>query len=150
MKRDNCSPLSVQHGSVLIEAMVAILLFSIGVLAIAGLQASMLQNTSDSKLRSEASYLAQQMIGQMWADPVATALGAFNGPHAIPDLPNGILSVTAPANLNVGVAVPNRFVITVGWTGPGEAALIAADPNNGPCFLTVDVAHCFTTNATIP
>jgi type IV pilus assembly protein PilV len=140
----------MQHGSVLIEAMVAILLFSIGVLAIAGLQASMVQNTSDSKLRSEASYLAQQMIGQMWADPVATGLGAFNGPHPIPDLPEGILSVTAPADLNVGVAVPNRFVITVGWTGPGEAALIPANPTSGPCFLTVNVAHCFTTNATIP
>jgi type IV pilus assembly protein PilV len=150
MRRNSCSPLSAQHGSVLIEAMVAILLFSVGVLAVAGLQTTMLQNTSVSRSRSEASYIAQKTIGRMWADPAATTAGGFNGSNAIPDLPNGVLSVTAPANLNVGMVVPNRFVVTVGWTEPGEAATIAADPLNGPCFLTVDVAHCFTMNATIP
>jgi type IV pilus assembly protein PilV len=111
----------------------------------------MVQNTSDARFRSEASYLAQQMIGQMWANPTATAAAGFNNPAIpVPELPNGVMSVTAPANLNVGVPIPNRFVITVGWTPPGEAATIPADPLNGPCFLTVDVAHCFTTNATIP
>ena len=49
--------------------MIAILIFSVGVLAIVGLQATMIKNTADSKYRAEASYIAQQRIGLMWADP---------------------------------------------------------------------------------
>ena len=49
--------------------MIAILIFSMGVLAIVGLQAAMIKNTADSKYRAEASYIAQKRIGQMWADP---------------------------------------------------------------------------------
>src|SRR5665647_338907 len=57
-----------QQGVVLLEALVAILIFSMGVLALVGLQAAMVKNTSDSKYRSEASFIAQQRIGMMWAD----------------------------------------------------------------------------------
>ena len=51
-----------QQGVVLIEAMIAILLFSLGVLAIVGLQAAMIKNVDDSKYRTEASYIAQKRI----------------------------------------------------------------------------------------
>jgi type IV pilus assembly protein PilV len=52
----------------LIEGLIAILIFSIGVLAIVRLQAAAINNTQDAKLRTDASYVAGQVISQMWAD----------------------------------------------------------------------------------
>ncbi len=68
---------SGQQGVILIEVMIAILIFSIGVLALVGLQATMIKNTAEAKYRSEASYIAQSRIGQIWADTslAATVLG---------------------------------------------------------------------------
>ena len=60
---------SAQQGVVLVEAMIAILIFSMGVLAVVGLQAAMIKNTADSKYRADAGYIAQQRIGLMWSDP---------------------------------------------------------------------------------
>ena len=57
-----------QRGSVLLEALFAFLLFSVGVLALVGLQAASVKNSADAKYRSDASYLANQIIAQMWVD----------------------------------------------------------------------------------
>ncbi|MFZ5512003.1 MAG: type IV pilus modification PilV family protein [Pseudomonadota bacterium] len=57
-----------QAGAVLLEALVAILVFSFGVLAIVGLQASSIKSSSDAKYRADAAFLANQILGMMWAD----------------------------------------------------------------------------------
>ena len=64
-------------GIMLLEALIAILIFSIGILGIIGLQASAVQQSTDAKNRAEAAYLADQLMGQMWAsDRVAGTLKA--------------------------------------------------------------------------
>ena len=55
-------------GAALIEALVSLLVFSFGVLGLLGLQAVSIKNSSDAKYRSDASYLANQIISQMWVD----------------------------------------------------------------------------------
>ncbi len=57
-----------QEGVALLEAMVAIFIFSIGILAVIGMQASSIRNSSEAKHRAQASFLANQLIGQIWAD----------------------------------------------------------------------------------
>ena len=57
---------SLQAGSMLLEAFIAILIFSMGILAIVGMQASAIKSSTDAKYRSEASLLANQLVGQMW------------------------------------------------------------------------------------
>ncbi len=52
----------------LIEALVAVLIFAFGVLGIVGLQAAMTKAQTQSKSRADASLLAQQVIGSMWTD----------------------------------------------------------------------------------
>ena len=59
---------SGQRGVVLIEVMVAILVFSVGVLAIVGLQATMIKSTADAKYRADATYIAQSRIGHLVPD----------------------------------------------------------------------------------
>lgn len=114
---------STQQGAILVEAMIAILIFSMGVLAIVGLQAAMISNTADSKYRADASYIAQQRIGQIWADPDNRAAYPGTTTDISSLLPNGSLTITQPAT--------DQFMVTVTWQKLGEAQ------------------HNFTTTATI-
>lgn len=61
-------PKRLQAGSTLLEALVAILLFSMGIIALMGLQAVSIKNSIDAKYRADASYFANQIIAQMWVD----------------------------------------------------------------------------------
>ena len=69
-----------QAGSMLLEAFIAILIFSMGILAIVGMQASAIKSSADAGYRSEASLLANELIGTMWVsdrttpDPTRPAL----------------------------------------------------------------------------
>lgn len=128
---------STQSGVVLLEALIAILLFSMGVLAIVGLQASMVKNVADSKYRAEAGYIAQQRIGMMWADPDNVDSYLETNTDISTLLPGGLRTVSQP--------VSGRFNVVVGWTAPGE--IPAEDDLSPPCYMRV--AHCFTTTASI-
>src|SRR5258708_35382578 len=57
-----------QEGVMLIEALIAILIFSIGILAVVGMQATAIKNVTESKSRSEAAFLAEELMAQMWID----------------------------------------------------------------------------------
>lgn len=57
-----------QKGFALLEALVAILVFSLGILGTLGLQVSMNNEQTSAKLRSDASFLASGLIGSMWLD----------------------------------------------------------------------------------
>ena len=57
-----------EEGVMLIEALIAILIFSIGILAVVGMQATAIKNVTESKSRSEAAFLAEELMAQMWMD----------------------------------------------------------------------------------
>jgi type IV pilus assembly protein PilV len=105
---------SSQKGMVLLEALIAILIFSMGILAIAGLQAAMVKNTSDARYRSDAAFIAQQRLGVMWADPdnLATYVEADTDISTL--LPDGKRTVTLPA-------VGGEVSVVVTWQVPGQA-----------------------------
>ena len=109
-KHTQIAPPALQNGVVLLESLIAILIFSFGILGIVGLQAAMIKNTSDSKYRIEAGFITQQTIGTLWADP--TNLASYAGTKDISSLlPNGTRSIQIPA---VG-----QVIITVSWQQPG-------------------------------
>lgn len=62
-----------QHGAVLLEALVAILVFSLGILGFIGLQAVAIQQSGDALYRAEAAQLVDQLMGEMWAGNRAVA-----------------------------------------------------------------------------
>lgn len=124
-----------QQGAVLLEVLISVLILSLGVLALVGLQATMVKNTTVTKMRADASYIAQQQIGLLWANP-ANAGSAVGANTAVSELPGGLMTITQPTT--------GQFVIRVGWTAPGETALAAT---SSPCAMVV--AHCFTTTATV-
>jgi type IV pilus assembly protein PilV len=61
-----------QRGAFLLESLIGILIFSLGVLGIVGLQAQAIRFTNDAEYRAEAVYLANSLISQMWADDRTT------------------------------------------------------------------------------
>jgi type IV pilus assembly protein PilV len=127
-----------QRGVMLIEALIAILIFSIGILGIVGLQASAVQQSTDAKNRAEAAYLADQLMGQMWSGnrTVGNLQAQFNscGPACV-GWYNWFLTVkgTLPGvddgDMKPTVTVSDTGVVTmtIRWRAPSETA--SADPH---------------------
>ena len=127
-----------QTGSMLLEGLISILLFSIGILAIVSLQAASIKMVGDAKYRSDASLLADQLIGQMWAsDRTTTTLqGNFSSTPAGTLYTNWVNSVNAALPGVSGVAANQPTVvfttnaltaspssiatITIYWNSPNE------------------------------
>ena len=112
----NCSrPTSkLQQGVVLLEAMIALLIFSMGVLAIAGLQGVMLKNTSDTKYRSDASYIAQKRLASLWVSPPTANVNEV-------DLTTGDAALLPGGKISTSYRTADGITtIIVKWTLPGE------------------------------
>lgn len=103
-----------QQGVVLLESLIAILIFSMGILAVVGLQAAMIKNTSDAKYRADAAFIAQQRLGVMWADPNNLANYVEADTDISNLLPSGTRTVTLPA-------VGGEVRVVVKWQPPGQA-----------------------------
>jgi type IV pilus assembly protein PilV len=65
------------RGVLLLEGLVAILIFSFAVLALVGLQARLKTAQSEAKYRADASYLANELLGVMWGD--LSKRSSYNG-----------------------------------------------------------------------
>ena len=107
-------PERLQEGVVLIEVLIAILIFSMGVLAIVGLQATMIKSTADAKYRADASYIAQARIGEMWTNPANVVSYVESNTDISTLLPSGRRTVT---QVSAG-----QFQVTVTWQQPGETS----------------------------
>lgn len=109
-----------QSGVMLIEALIAILIFSIGVLGIIGLQGSAVKASTDAKYRSEAALLANELIGRMWASDrtqatLQAAYSSANGAAYQQWAWIGSVAATPGTALNAAQG-------TVLWTLPGASA----------------------------
>jgi type IV pilus assembly protein PilV len=59
---------SKQEGVMLLEALIGILIFSLGVLALVAMQAVSTSSVSNARYRTEAAFLANDIIGAAWVD----------------------------------------------------------------------------------
>jgi len=124
-------PASQQKGIMLLEALVGILIFSIGILAMLGMQAIGIRNTIDSKYRSEAAYLANEIVGQMWVDRTNIASyddsGAGNARRTAWDTRVASLLPQDPADPTVTaplITIAGRqATVIVRWKRPGESTV---------------------------
>ncbi len=122
---------SRQQGLSLLEALLGILLFSVGILAVVGIQAMAVRNVAESNYRMEASFLANQLIGEMWANRINLASYNFTSGSPPSTLTtwvgrvNGTLPGTTanPPTVNVN---GTTVIITIFWQAPEEAKLSPA------------------------
>jgi type IV pilus assembly protein PilV len=117
-----------QAGVMLIEALIGILIFSIGILALIGMQATAIKNTTDARYRSEAAYLASQVIGRMWVDRTNLALYGAAGYAPRDAWVNTVASTLPGIDVPNNVLVPtivigggNQVTVTIQWQQPGES-----------------------------
>lgn len=125
---------SRQGGLILLEALVGILIFSIGILAMLGMQTIGMRNTVEAKYRSEASYLANQIVGTMWVDRANLAsysdgVGNANRTSWVTQV-QATLPQAATYQPSI-VVTGNQVTVTVRWLRPGE------DPGAAPTFPNV-------------
>jgi type IV pilus assembly protein PilV len=66
------------RGFTLLEVMIALVIFSIGLLGLAGLQARGLQSNSTAQNRTTAMILAYDMANRLRANPAGVAAGDYN------------------------------------------------------------------------
>jgi type IV pilus assembly protein PilV len=126
-------PLRVpQSGSALLEALIAILVFSFGVLGLIGILAASVRATNDARYRAEAANLANALIGDMWATAANQLDPQFGtgGPKLVAWQNYVATQLPAAAGANVplvdlaqpGLSAQSRsVVVTVFWQRPGEA-----------------------------
>ena len=124
----------VQCGAFLLEALVALLIFSLGVMAMAGLQGRAARHFNDAQFRADAAELAQATIASMRASDPATLATRFDPTAKTPEwsallgqakrLP-GVSDVQNVPTLQVidGPTTTSRQVLlSVFWQTPGDPA----------------------------
>jgi type IV pilus assembly protein PilV len=73
---------SAQGGVMLLEALIGLLIFSLGILALVAMQAVSISNVSNARYRVEAAFQAEEIMNYMWvSDPNPTTMNlAFSYP----------------------------------------------------------------------
>ncbi len=123
-----------QKGVTLLESLLGILLFSVGILAVVGMQTMAVRNVAESKYRMDASFLANQIIGEMWVNRTSLASYAYAGGGTPPAV--AATWVTRVGNTLPGTAANqptidvsgNTVTVTVYWQHPEEAKLSPPPP----------------------
>jgi type IV pilus assembly protein PilV len=116
----NCT----QRGSVMLEALISILIFAFGVLALFGMQSVALKNMSQSNYRATAVYMASQLIGSAQGDINHLADYQYTAGTANTKVDPWLAEVTAAlpsASAVVAVSsVSSTISVTVSWQAPGD------------------------------
>lgn len=161
-ERNNSNFLRHDHGFTLIEVLVAVLVLSIGLLGLAGLQASGLRNNYDAYLQTQATNLANDFADRIRANRSAAALATYAAETATAnaacftatgcaptamaaadrDVWNSSLTGRLPAGQgSVGALGGGLFSITVRWdegrTGVTGTACNPNDPTDLRCLTII-------------
>lgn len=72
-----------QRGVSLIEVLVAVLIFSIGLIGVAGLLVMATRSNHAAYLRTQVTFLAGNMADRMRANPVGVWKGSYNGAYPV-------------------------------------------------------------------
>jgi type IV pilus assembly protein PilV len=139
----------------LMEVLIALLIFALGVLGLVGLQANAIKQSSQAKYRADATLLANELTGQMWVSDRSTAaltanFGSAGGgaaytawktrvaatlPGVEANPPVVTIAAVPPLNAIVagasaaatGLTASNRVSISLRWKLPSES--VSAPPN---------------------
>ncbi|MCJ8499305.1 type IV pilus modification protein PilV [Desulfatitalea alkaliphila] len=102
-----------ETGFTLIEAMIAILVFTIGILATISMQITSIQGNALARNNTEAAAIAANLAEELRSFPYSDA-SLQQGNHALPDVGNYSVSYTVQDDAILADTKSVR--ITVGWT----------------------------------
>jgi type IV pilus assembly protein PilV len=102
---------AAHRGYVLIEVLVSMLIFALGILGLISIQSQSVKAANEAKLRADAVFAANEILGKMWVD--RANLATYAGNTTLSNLPGG----------NANVAVNGAVVtVTITWRPPGTSA----------------------------
>ena len=132
-----------QQGAILLESLIAFLIFAMGLLGVIGLQATAINNTLDARYRSDAAFLANQIIAQIWADsslvsaatptgaaiygikptyacnPCKSSTGNANTQAWVAQIQSGFLPGVTDASNQPSISIfGNQVTVTLRWQAP--------------------------------
>ena len=115
-----------ERGVVLLEVLIGMLIFSIGILAMLAMQVTGMRATVDAKYRSEAAFLANEIIGTMWGDAGNLGNYATASCSSTAACDAWLTRVEQTLPQATGAAEPTidvtgrQVTVTVRWKRPGE------------------------------
>lgn len=111
-----------RRGFAMLEALVALLICAMGVLGVVGLQGAMTRAQTSATFRAEASFLAQQLLGEMWTDRANLASYATASCGAACTDWQARVAARLPSGQST-VVVANTGVVSIEirWTAAGES-----------------------------
>lgn len=113
-----------QAGATLIEVLVSLLIFSLGVLGMLAMQAKAISYAVDAEDRSRAAVFANEIIAAMWAEGTAspsieTAWKARVANATAAGLPNALGSLQTTTDATTGIKTTQ---VTITWRAPSKAS----------------------------
>lgn len=136
-------------GFTMIEVLVALLVFSVGVLGLVGIQATATRMAGDARDKAVATFLADQILARMMiSDPATAASFAHQATGTTPCNPSGAASTNATVTgwlnevalqLPKAVSTQQQVVVVVSATGPPQVTVRLCWQNGeeSPRSLTV-------------
>lgn len=150
-----------QSGVVILEVLVSIAIFAVGVLGIVGLQTVTAKAGIDARFRTEAASLADEIVAraQIWPDPTTLATNFVGTSDLTPSrtggtefvswydnklvyagsgLPGAIATVTFPATFTTsGAGI--LMTVEISWQPPGASSrsahtTVTSLPGTAPAF----------------
>lgn len=146
-----------QHGFSLLEVLIALVVLSIGLLGLAGLQANGLKNNNSAYQRSQANLMVNEILDRIRANRAGLAAGSYDDPFSggTPSDPGCISSGCTPAQLAAydaflwqgqvasilpsgvgdisGSGADSVFTITIMWDDDRDGA--GSDCTDLTCFI---------------
>jgi type IV pilus assembly protein PilV len=108
-----------QKGFLLLEGLIAILIFSLGILAVVGMQANAIGHSNQAKYRNDASFAANILIGQMWVDSDNEMTKYKTGDTKFKKWFDAELKDTLPKDRSSATVDVTELPATVTFTGTG-------------------------------
>jgi Tfp pilus assembly protein PilV len=119
-----------QQGSFIIEAIISLILFAVGLISLMSLSAQALNQVGQSKARNDASYLVGELLSEMWVSGTVSLTSWTTRLQAV--LPeatgtvymascdcaatSGVDVCSSPASGTVSIATSQAVTVCVVWT----------------------------------
>jgi type IV pilus assembly protein PilV len=93
--KNKFKPFNASQGITMIENLVALLVLSIGLLGLAGLQAASFRNSKDATYRAIATQQATDMVNRIRVNSAGVVSGQYNAISPLPPMPGIFCDATA-------------------------------------------------------
>jgi type IV pilus assembly protein PilV len=130
MPRRRIAPVRLQGGFTLIESLIAMVVFAVGILGLVGMQTVSSRVATDARFRTEAAAAADELLARMQSSNRATVAADFQTGgvqfrnwlvNRLQAPGSGLPAANATVVFGAIGGDPNTVRIVITWTPPSEA-----------------------------